>query len=158
MQFASPGKLLKTAWRVLGPLPGGGRMFGRLVGLIAPYTGTITPVVRELRPGYARVELRDTRRVRNHLESVHAVALVNLAEVTSGLAMLSALPADLRGIVRGLSIEYTKKARGVLTADCTCEVPPVAAPLEHEIVAVIRDDAGDEVARARVTWRLAPVA
>jgi acyl-coenzyme A thioesterase PaaI-like protein len=154
--MATPTARLRALWRRLAPLPGGKRLFSLLLGRIVPYTGSIAPIVLELRPGYAKVAMRDTRRVRNHLRSVHAIAQMNLAEVTSGLALTVGLPDDVRGIVTQLRIEYLKKARGALTAESTTTVPDVHEAIEHVVEAVIRDADGDPVARASAYWRLAP--
>jgi acyl-coenzyme A thioesterase PaaI-like protein len=123
---------------------------------MAPYSGSISPRVEEIRPGYARVAMQDRRAVRNHLRSVHAVALLNLAELSSGLALNYALPDDARAILTGLSMEYLKKARGRLTAEAEVEVPRTNEEREYELESVIRDEAGEVVARARARWLVGP--
>ena len=141
-------------WTRLAPLPLGRWLFSRVLGLMVPYSGGIRATVRELRPGFARLALKDRRGVRQHLGSVHAVALVNLGELTSGLAMLSALPPGVRAIVTRISAEYFKKARGMLRAEATVAPPAVTGPVDFPIQAVIYDQAGDAVCRVEVHWRL----
>lgn len=153
---AAPTQMLMTWWHRLSKLPGGRWMFSVFLGQLAPYTGTMGARVEELTPGYARWRLRDRRKVRNHLNSVHAVALMNLAEVASGTAMIAALPVGVRGIVTGLSMEYLKKARGTLIAECRCTIAPVTIERQESIEAIITDAEGDVVARATATWKLSP--
>lgn len=151
------GKALRSAWSALEPLPGGKRLFSAIFGAYAPYSGSVKPLILELTPGFARVRIRDRHAVRNHLESVHAIALMNLAEMASGLAMVAGLPDDARAIITHLRIDYEKKARGTLTAECRCDVPPTSERKEYEVESLIRDDSGDLVARATARWLVGPV-
>jgi len=150
----SPTGSIFEAWNRLRGLPGGTWIFSRFLGWKVPYTGSIGAHVRELGPGYARITLRDRRAVRQHLGSVHAVALTNLGEMASGLAMLAALEPGVRGIVTRLSAEYFKKARGTLTAIARVTVPQVTAPVEHTVTAEITDPANELVCRVTAVWRL----
>jgi acyl-coenzyme A thioesterase PaaI-like protein len=154
----SLGDQLLEQWQRVAGLPFGKRLFSWMVGRKAPYTGSVGGVYTELRAGYARVELRDRHAVRNHLSSVHAVALVNLAEMTSGVALMTALPLGVRGIVTALSIVYHKKARGTLICTTTTHAPgDVVTSTPFDVFADVTDAAGDLVARATVQWTLSPV-
>ncbi|MDQ3519221.1 MAG: DUF4442 domain-containing protein [Gemmatimonadota bacterium] len=147
---------VRKLWDRLSPLPAGKLLFSLALGRMAPYTGSMGARVTELRPGYAKVQLRDRRRVRNHLNSIHAIALANLGEVSSGIAIMYALPDEARGILTGLSVDYVKKARGTLTAECACGLPDWSRRAEHELESIIRDESGDVVARVRPRWLIGP--
>jgi uncharacterized protein (TIGR00369 family) len=147
---------LRSVWGTLRAIPGGGIIMGRLVGRLAPYTGTIRPEVLQLEHGFAKVRMADRPALRNHLRSVHAIALINLAEATSGLAMMFTLPDDARGIPNRLEIDYLKKARGPMIADCTC--PPLSGNEKKNYVVEIdiKNEASEVVARAKAMWVVGP--
>ena len=155
--MSAPGERLRSLWHRLSRFPGGKTLFSFLVGWMTPYSGTIGARVAELEPGWCRVTLRDRRRVRNHLASVHAMALANLAEMASGLAVLVGLPTGVQGIVTGFSISYQKKARGLLTAECRVTGLDVTAEREYEAGVTVTDPQGDVVAHATARWRLRPI-
>ena len=159
---AAPGERLLGLWSRLAPLPGGPLLFSRLLGRHVPYSGTLGARVERLEAGHAVVSLRDRRKVRNHLGSIHAVALTNLGELAGGLAALTGIPPGIRGIVLRLETEYLAKARGRLEAEARWN-PPSGELLgsdekgETWVESVIRDREGVEVARVRALWRLGRV-
>lgn len=154
---SSKKNVVRVAWDLLNNLPGGKTLFSKLIGRAAPYTGTIGATVLALRPGWAEVEMRDRPGVRNHLSSIHAVALVNLAELAGNVAFAYSLPDGARFIVAGIQIDYIKKARGTLLAVAECPVPSSASRREYEVHVSIRDAAGDEVAHAVLRSLAGPV-
>ncbi len=147
---------ISKLWHRLAALPGGKRIFSIAVGRMARYTGTTRPQVLELGDDGCRVRMRDRAAVRNHLGSIHAVALVNLAEVTTGLALLYRLPDGARAILVALEIEYVKKARGTLQARASAPSVPGDVEVEIEVGAEVTDAVGEVVARATARWRVGP--
>ena len=152
----SIGPGLRAQWRRLAALPGGKRIFSLVLGRYVPYTGTIGAVIAQLEPGLCVASLRDRRCVRNHLGSIHAMALANLGEMVTGLALMNSLPDRARGILAGFSVEYLKKARGRLTAECRCEIPADNSEREYQLTGEIRDAEGDIVSIAQARWLVGP--
>ncbi len=156
---ADVGATLLQGWGFWGGHEAGRRLFSRILGTAIPYTGSINPVVVELERGRARVRLEDRRAVRNHLDSVHAIALANVGEFSTGLALLTGLPAGQRGILKQIRVEYLKKARGRLHAEAryaAADGVDLAARREEILRGEIFDEAGQMVSVVEATWVVGP--
>jgi uncharacterized protein (TIGR00369 family) len=148
---------IRALWDRLRDLPAGPRLFSMLMSQAIPYTGSISARVLELRPGFARVAMADRAKLRNHLHSLHAVALANLAEYTGNLALAYSLPDGARFIVKDLSISYLKKARGRIVAECSCPVPTSSETHDYLLEVTLQDEQGETVTRAKLSTRVGPV-
>jgi acyl-coenzyme A thioesterase PaaI-like protein len=155
--MAASASDLRAGWTRFKGLPGGPWLFSRLFGVAVPYAGSVRPRILVLGPGRAVIAMRDRRRVRNHLRSIHAIALANLAEMTTGLALGFGLPEGMRTILVRVECAFLKKARGTITA--ACDAPVLTEIVEKEVLveSVLTNEAGEVVARGRAIWLAGPV-
>ena len=111
-----------------------------------------------LEPGRCEASIRHRRKVTNHIGTVHAIALCNLAELVAGVMTDASLPGSMRWIPRGMTVEYLKKANGPMHAVATPDVPLVEASegYELQVGVVVRDRDGAAVFRARIAMWVSP--
>ena len=145
---------LSALWALFSGLPGGKALFSILVGWTARYTGSIGGRVKHLEHGKGVVTMRDRPRVRNHLKSVHAIALINLGELATGATVMYQVDGRGRGILKGIRMEYLKKARGTITATCETIVPSTPGKHDLEVEGDLTNTDGEVVARVFATWRI----
>ncbi len=148
--------VVRDLWDKLSPVPGGKRVFSHMVGRAAPYTGTIRARVVQLERGHSRVQMQDRPGLRNHLRSVHAVALANLVELTGNLALVYSMPDDARFIVAGMELDYVKKARGTIEGRCDCPVPENNERREYLVPVTLHDPSGEVVVRGTLRTLVGP--
>lgn len=147
-----------SMYRKLARLSPSGWLFSRAVCLRAPYFASIRPQVIRLEPGLCVAEIAHRRRVQNHIGTVHAIALCNLAELTAGLVCEASLPTSMRWIPKGMEVEYLAKARGRMHAEARPAIPAASADEGYELpIAVsVTDTGGTEVFRARIRMWATP--
>lgn len=149
---------LLRLYRRMQRWPCGQWLFSRAVCLKAPYFASIGPRIIALEAGRCEGVIRHRRRVSNHLGTVHAIALCNLAELVAGLMTDASLPPSMRWIPRGMQVEYLKKATGTMHAVATPEAPLVQAAAGYALPVQVeaRDRHGDTVFRARIDMWVSP--
>jgi acyl-coenzyme A thioesterase PaaI-like protein len=137
---------------------------GQLASTV-PFAAHVGVELLEIADGFAEARLAQSPTSINHIGSQHAGALFTLGEATSGAAMAGAFASQILAIrpVAGLAeIEYTRIANGVViaTARLTEATDTVRTRLEAEgksafnVDVSLSDEAGEEVAKMKVTWHV----
>jgi acyl-coenzyme A thioesterase PaaI-like protein len=83
---------------------------------MTPYFSSIKPSIKELKMNRCVVFIKKRRAVTNHLNTVHAIAMCNMAELAGGLMTEVSLPQGKRWIPSGMTVKYLKKAKTNLRA------------------------------------------
>jgi acyl-coenzyme A thioesterase PaaI-like protein len=153
------GDLMSQAldlWSKLSAKPFGKTIFSKIICWKAPYFGTIKPMFEEMRPGYSRVTMKKRRAVHNHIQTVHAIAMCNLAELGAGTMMEASLSSNMRWLPRGMSVQYMKKAETDIVAECVAEDIADGPARDVIVKCDIKDSAGNIVCHADITMYVSP--
>lgn len=143
-------------WRRCEGLPFGKAAFSRIICWKAPYFGSIRPRFEELRAGYARVSMRKRRAVTNHIGTVHAIAMCNLAELAAGLMTEISIPPAMRWLPKAMAVEYLRKAESDVEAHASADGIAAGPGRDVPVTVEVKDRAGELVCRAVVTMWVSP--
>ncbi|MDQ2070309.1 hotdog fold domain-containing protein [Natronospira bacteriovora] len=144
-------------WQKFSRRWGGQWLFSRVVSHSAPYFATIRPRITALEPGLCEVRMKKRRKVQNHIGTVHAIAICNLAELAAGVMTDATIPPSHRWIPKGMTVEYLKKAATDLVGRAELDLVPAFDEARDLAVPVsVRDSNGEEVVRATITMWVTP--
>ena len=94
----------------------GDRIFSFAFAQAAPYFWSIRPRFTVIEANHAELVIPKRRGVKNHIGTVHAIALCNGLEAAMGVLAEASIPSGKRWIPKGMEVSYTAKA----TTDITC--------------------------------------
>ncbi len=151
------GSAALRLFRRLGGSGFGRRLCSWLICRQAPYFSSTSPLLEILEPGHCVASIAHKRRVQNHIGTVHAIALCNLAEFVGGLATDAAMTRSLRWIPKGMTVRYLKKAVGPMRGEATLDpIGDIGTGAERSARVVVKDRNQEAVFDAEITMWVSP--
>lgn len=151
----------QVIWTSLQRLPGGigNRVVDTFAKIYVPHAARMGFHLVKLTEREVETTMPDRRRNRNHLSSLHAMALAHQGEFTCGVLLLYALaPKGYRTILTRYEIDYLAKARGTVTGRAKLRIPKGKLDGRNVVVAgELSDESGRVVARVKTTWRVGKI-
>ncbi|GGP61817.1 hotdog fold domain-containing protein [Shewanella saliphila] len=121
MTPTKPNKVM-SLYKKVTSYPFGKHIFSKMVARMAPYFGTVHPYISDLKVNRCECLVKKRKKVQNHIGTVHVIAICNGLEMAMGTMAEASIPAHLRWIPKGMSVDYTAKAGTDIL--CVAEVTP----------------------------------
>lgn len=116
------------------PWPCGHWLFTQIICFKAPYFKTMRPKMVSMKSGEATVFLKKRRRVHNHIQTVHVIAICNALEMAMGMVVEATIPNHLRWLPQSMNVAYPAKSNSDISAvarvDPSAFIPNQSVPVE----------------------------
>ena len=160
--MSQPNQLSRVVAR-LSSLPTGLRRFAvtKAFTLQVKFAGTGAVQILELEEGRAVLQMKNVRKVQNHIGTIHASAMGLLAESATGCAVGMTLPDSKIPVLKSQHVDYVRRAQGTLRAEATLP-PELRARLLAEdkgdfaVPVKVTDESGEEPIKCQFVWAWVP--
>jgi acyl-coenzyme A thioesterase PaaI-like protein len=160
--MSQPNRLSRVVAR-LSSLPPWLRRFAvtKAFTLQVRFAGTGKVQILELAEGRSVLQMKNLRKVQNHIGTIHASAMGLLAESATGVALGMTLPDSKVPVLKSQHVDYVKRARGTLRAEATL-TPELRARLLNEdkgdfaVPVKVTDETGEEPIKCQFVWAWVP--
>lgn len=143
-------------WNKVESKPLGKWLFTRAVTGKAPYFKTINPRFDVFKKGHVEVVFKKRKAVHNHIQTVHAIAMCNAAELAGGTMMEASISKGMRWIPAGMNVRYLAKAETDLRAIAKVDNCDWTEAQEVPVDVAIVDTNGTEVMHAVIQMYVSP--
>lgn len=139
------------------PQPEKQKQLTQLIGGVIKYTGHTGVVIEELTYNRSMVSLKNRTEVQNHIGTIHAVAMILLAETASGILIAMNLPDDKLILAKHLNTSFVKRSTGDMKATATISQEQIdlvksTEKGELKIDLVVTDETGIEPVKVEAVW------
>ncbi len=90
------------------------RVFQNWIKFTIPFASQSRFQLLLFKEGVCSIQMPLIKKNQNHIKTQHAVAIAQLGELTSGLAMISLLPENSLILLKELNVKYIKKGESNL--------------------------------------------
>lgn len=100
----------------LKSLPFGNFFVNLALKTTIPYLMTSKIKILEISENRVVVQLRNDRKIRNHIGQVHAAAMILVAETATGLLVGMNTPDSSMPLIKEMNTKFVKRSKGTITA------------------------------------------
>ena len=154
MSYSPSKSTILRLWKFFGNSKAGRWFVSKIVCFSAPYFSSIKPIFVTVQPGRVEATFKKRRAVTNHLKTVHAIAMCNVAELAGGVCLDVSLSSNMRWIPVGMEVKYLKLAKTDLRAVCHVDDYQWTSAQDVIMPVGVFDTNGVEVFHADITMRI----
>jgi uncharacterized protein (TIGR00369 family) len=131
------------------------------IGRTVRFTGTSGIHYAKMTPEEVVVQLKNRKRVQNHIGQIHAAAMVLLAETATGMVLGMNIPDDKIPLAKSIQTQFVRRSTGAMQAVATlspAQIEQIHQQEKGEVLVEVKvtDETGAEPVQCQIVWAWIP--